>query len=207
MLLVCAPGAYRSRDSNPPARWQSRRFKPFRGWLRCVIVLASDARAPRDRTHPRCAAALRRELERQPRTRRSRRAAARNPTPDQRSARRDRAVLRRRGRGERHRAVPRIERSAALPLGAGPVGEAAPIVPHPQALIVLERRRIETWGGLARGVAVTPLFLRAVATAVTALHEGLDTTGKFGVAIAGTRDLAAALDRYRGRYQRVPDAK
>ena len=74
-------------------------------------------------------------------------------------------------------------------------------------MTVLERRRIEAWGGLVLGLAVTPLFLLVVATAVTALHEGLDTTGKFGVAIAGTRDLAAALDRYRGRYQRVPDAK
>jgi hypothetical protein len=63
----------------------------------------------------------------------------------------------------------------------------------------LERRRIETWGGLVLGLVVTPLFLLVVATAVTALHEGLDTTGKFGVAIAGTRDLAAALDHARAR--------
>ena len=68
-------------------------------------------------------------------------------------------------------------------------------------------RRIETWGGFALGFVVTPLFLLMVSTAVTVLFEGLDTTGKFGVAVAGTRDLAAALDRYRGRYQRVPDAK
>jgi general secretion pathway protein G len=71
----------------------------------------------------------------------------------------------------------------------------------------LERRRSETWGGFALGLVVTPLFLLIVATAVTALHEGHDTTGKVGIAVAGTRDLAAALDRYRGRHGHIPDAK
>src|SRR5215470_1239942 len=46
-----------------------------------------------------------------------------------------------------------------------------------------------------------------VASAVTALYEGLDASGKYGIAIAGARDLAAAIDRYRGRYQHVPDPK
>lgn len=72
---------------------------------------------------------------------------------------------------------------------------------------MLDRRRIEPWGGFALGLAITPLFLLIVATAVTALHEGIDTTGKLGIAAAGTRDLAAALDRYRGRYGHVPDVK
>jgi general secretion pathway protein G len=74
-------------------------------------------------------------------------------------------------------------------------------------LTVSRRRRIETWGGFALGLAITPLFLLVVASAVTALHEGLDPTGKYGVAIAATRHLGTALDRYRVRYHRVPDSK
>lgn len=57
------------------------------------------------------------------------------------------------------------------------------------------------------GLLISPLLLLAVATTVTAMYDGLDRTGQCGVAIAGARDLAAAVDRYRGRYQHIPDAK
>lgn len=46
-----------------------------------------------------------------------------------------------------------------------------------------------------------------VGRTVGAIWEGLDVTGEYGVAIAGARDLAAALDRYRARYHHMPDAK
>lgn len=72
---------------------------------------------------------------------------------------------------------------------------------------MFDRHRIETWGGFALGFAIVPLFLLAVATAVTTLYAGMDISGKYGIAIAGARDLAAAIDRYRGRYQHIPDAK
>jgi general secretion pathway protein G len=72
---------------------------------------------------------------------------------------------------------------------------------------VPRRRRIETWGGFALGLLAAPLFMLAVARSVGALGQGLDATGDYGVAIAGARDLAAALDRYRARHQRIPDAK
>ncbi len=72
---------------------------------------------------------------------------------------------------------------------------------------MLQRRRIETWGGFVLGLLISPLFLLALAHTVTALYDGLDRTGACGVAIAGARDLAAALDRYRGRYHHIPDAK
>lgn len=69
------------------------------------------------------------------------------------------------------------------------------------------RRRIETWGGFALGLLVVPWFLLALASAVTRWCEGVDTTGAYGLALVGTRDLAAAVDRYRGQYQHVPDPK
>ena len=71
----------------------------------------------------------------------------------------------------------------------------------------LRRRRIETWGGFLIGLLLTPLFLLWFAVAITALFDGLDTTGEYGLAITGARDLGAAIDRYRARYHHVPDAK
>ena len=75
------------------------------------------------------------------------------------------------------------------------------------ALTVLQRPRVQTWGGFALGLLIAPLFLLTVAALVTRLYEGLDPTGQSGVAIAGARDLVAAVDRYRGRYRRIPDRK
>jgi general secretion pathway protein G len=75
------------------------------------------------------------------------------------------------------------------------------------ALKLLQRPRVQTWGGFALGFCIAPIFLLALASIVTFLYEGLDPTGQSGVAIAGARDLVAAVDRYRTRHQRVPDAK
>lgn len=69
------------------------------------------------------------------------------------------------------------------------------------------RRRIETWGGFALGFLIAPFLMLTMGKIVSALFVGLDTTGQYGIAIAGARDLTAAIDRYRGRYQHVPDAK
>jgi general secretion pathway protein G len=57
------------------------------------------------------------------------------------------------------------------------------------------------------GLLISPLLLLSVATTITVEYDGLDRTGECGIAIAGARDLAAAVDRYRGRYQHIPDAK
>jgi general secretion pathway protein G len=73
--------------------------------------------------------------------------------------------------------------------------------------LIVPRPRIETWGGFALGFLVTPLFLLAVATALTALNEDPDQSARYGVAIATTRNLGTALDRYRGRYQHLPDPR
>jgi general secretion pathway protein G len=72
---------------------------------------------------------------------------------------------------------------------------------------VSRRRALETWGAFALGLVITPLAMLAVATAVTSLVTGVDRSGEYGVAIAGARDLAAAVDRYRARYHHVPDEK
>lgn len=67
--------------------------------------------------------------------------------------------------------------------------------------------RIENWGGFALGLLITPIFLLCFAAAITELFAGLDTTGEYGLAITGARDLAAAVDRYRARHHRVPDQR
>jgi hypothetical protein len=72
---------------------------------------------------------------------------------------------------------------------------------------VLHRRHIETWGGFALGLLVAPLLMLTIGGAVGTLSEGRDVTGQYGIAIAGTRDLTAALDRYRARHHHVPSSK
>lgn len=76
-----------------------------------------------------------------------------------------------------------------------------------RAQTLLQQPRVQTWGGFALGLLIAPIFLLSVAGIVSLLYEGLDPTGQSGVAIAGARDLVAAVDRYRGRNRRIPDAK
>ncbi len=54
---------------------------------------------------------------------------------------------------------------------------------------------------------MAPLFIIGLSRAVRSFISGLDLTGEQGVAVIGARDLAAAVDRYRGHYQHVPDPK
>lgn len=68
-------------------------------------------------------------------------------------------------------------------------------------------RRIASSGAFALGLLIVPLFLLTLASGVRSWCAGLDLTGEDGVALVGARDLAAAVDRYRGHYQHVPDAK
>lgn len=67
--------------------------------------------------------------------------------------------------------------------------------------------RVATWGGFVLGLLVSPLVMLTLASAMTALYDGLDGDGEYGVAVLGTRDLASKLDRYRNRYQRLPSEK
>jgi general secretion pathway protein G len=68
-------------------------------------------------------------------------------------------------------------------------------------------RHATRWGGFALGVLAPPLLVLGLARVITARLGGLDGTPEYGVAVTGTRDLASALDRYRNRYQRIPDAR
>ncbi|MDX2166794.1 MAG: type II secretion system protein GspG [Deltaproteobacteria bacterium] len=63
------------------------------------------------------------------------------------------------------------------------------------------------WGGFALGVLAPPLLVLLLALGITTVWAGLDGGPTYGIAVTGTRDLAAALDRYRARYHRIPDAK
>ena len=65
---------------------------------------------------------------------------------------------------------------------------------------------IETWLGYAAGLLVMPLLVLLFAKTVTAIYGGPESSVKYATAIATTRDLTAAVDRYRSRHQRVPDA-
>jgi general secretion pathway protein G len=61
--------------------------------------------------------------------------------------------------------------------------------------------------GLLLGLIASPLVMLLLATVLTRIYAGLDSTGEYGVAVATTRRLASALDRYRNRHQTMPDAK
>jgi len=69
------------------------------------------------------------------------------------------------------------------------------------------RRPLSFWAGVGLGLAASPLLVLALARIVTALYAGLDGDGTYGLAVTGARDLAAALDRHRGRYHRIPDPR
>ena len=42
---------------------------------------------------------------------------------------------------------------------------------------------------------------------LTVAYSGLDGDGTYGIAVVGTRELAAAIDRYRGQYHHIPDQR
>lgn len=71
----------------------------------------------------------------------------------------------------------------------------------------MSRPRLAFIAGGALGALLPGLVVLGLARAVTAAYGGLDGSGIYGIAVAGTRDLAAALDRYRARHQRIPSAE
>lgn len=66
--------------------------------------------------------------------------------------------------------------------------------------------RLAFVAGAVLGALLPGLVIVVVARTVTGLYDGLDGDGTYGIAVAGTRDLAAALDRYRARHHRIPGA-
>ena len=68
-------------------------------------------------------------------------------------------------------------------------------------------RQAVRWGGFALGLLAPPLLVLLLAFGISTVWAGLDGGPTYGIAVSGTRDLAAALDRYRARYHRIPDAK
>lgn len=46
-----------------------------------------------------------------------------------------------------------------------------------------------------------------LARLLTWAYGGLDGDGTYGIAVLGTRELAAAIDRYRGQYHHIPDPR
>jgi general secretion pathway protein G len=68
-------------------------------------------------------------------------------------------------------------------------------------------RQAVRWGGFALGVLAPPLLVLLLAFGISTVWAGLDGGPTYGIAVTGTRDLAAALDRYRARYHRIPDTK
>lgn len=71
----------------------------------------------------------------------------------------------------------------------------------------MSQRPLHFLAGALLGLMVTPVLVTGFARSVTALYGGIDDTGTYGVAIANARDLAAALDRYRGHHHRMPTAR
>lgn len=71
----------------------------------------------------------------------------------------------------------------------------------------MRRRPHAFLAGALLGLLISPLLAVAIARAVTARLDGVQDSGKLGIAVANARDLAAALDRYRGQHQRMPTAQ
>jgi general secretion pathway protein G len=68
-------------------------------------------------------------------------------------------------------------------------------------------QRLAFAAGAAVGFATPALVILLLARIVTAAYDGLDGGGTYGIAVAGTRELAAAIDRYRAQYHHIPDAR
>lgn len=82
-----------------------------------------------------------------------------------------------------------------------------PRIPRLRRWLRSDESVVPAVGGFALGVVASPLVMLLLAGGLTRLYNGLDSSGEYGVAVATTRRLASALDRYRNRHQRMPDAK
>lgn len=63
------------------------------------------------------------------------------------------------------------------------------------------------WIGFAAGLFATPFLMLAFAQVVTVWYGALDPSVEHAVALRTTQDLTEALDRYRSRFRRLPDAR
>ncbi len=71
----------------------------------------------------------------------------------------------------------------------------------------MRRRPLAFAAGALLGLLVTPLLVLVFARAATTLYDSLQDAGTYSMAVTGARDLAAALDRYRGQHHRMPTAQ
>lgn len=67
--------------------------------------------------------------------------------------------------------------------------------------------RLSFAAGAGIGLITPMLVILLLARVLTVAYDGLDGDGTYGIAVVGTRELAAALDRYRGQYHHIPDAR
>lgn len=71
----------------------------------------------------------------------------------------------------------------------------------------MSTRPIAFAASAALGLFAPVLVILLLARAITVAYDGLDGDGTYGIAVAGTRELAAAIDRYRAQYHHVPDPR
>ena len=67
--------------------------------------------------------------------------------------------------------------------------------------------RFQFAAGAAIGAIMPIVVILLLARVMTFAYDGLDGDGTYGIAVMGTRELAAAIDRYRGQYHHIPDAR
>jgi general secretion pathway protein G len=67
--------------------------------------------------------------------------------------------------------------------------------------------RLSFLAGVGIGLITPMLIVLLLARTLTAMYAGLDGDGTYGIAVVGTRELAAAIDRYRGQYHHIPEAR
>jgi general secretion pathway protein G len=67
--------------------------------------------------------------------------------------------------------------------------------------------RLSFAAGVGLGLITPLVVILSFARVLTVIYNGLDGDGTYGIAVVGTRELAAALDRYRGQYHHIPDER
>jgi general secretion pathway protein G len=63
----------------------------------------------------------------------------------------------------------------------------------------------QQWFGFLAGVATVPILVLLFGRIMTGLYGGVSANPEYAAAVAATRDIAEAIDRYQSRYYRVPE--
>lgn len=64
---------------------------------------------------------------------------------------------------------------------------------------------MQVWSGFLAGLLTVPALVLAFGSAITSFYGAVNANPRVAAAIAATRDIAEAIDRYQNRFHRVPE--